>query len=417
MKRIRIPRGFTLDGLFVFIALFCVSTYAFFEDMTISILAFTRIKLPLLYVGFVCLVLQIKTIFGCLLKKNRFYTLLILAILCVLLIISMFMNLDATIGGSPLRYTFRLLLYLVEAFLLMIVIAEKGLGKAAIRFLAWYLLIIVAVNDVLMFTRIVEFRVGRFETYMVGNKFSVSYLHMNLLTMWMLRWKLGEGRRRIPWWLVLCIAAGIVAVTIRVDCKTGLIGCTVLVVLAMLMENRRWIRIVRFTSPWILLAALLGSVVFAFVAQAIVENPLVEYFLEDVLNRDTSLTGRTNIYKMYVDNLQGNWLTGYGYGNGNEVAVALFGYETMQNGLLQWVLEIGLPGTIAMVVLLWQVFRVVNSVRETKKRGFMPVVALIYTFIILGTVEADFNMMFFLWFALIYMLATERLPIANRALR
>lgn len=408
MKRIRIPKYFTLNGLIIFVALFCISTYAFFEDMSISIVAFSSMKLPLLYVGFACLVFQIKTIFRCVLKKKRFYTLAALALFCVMLVIVMFFNFDVDVGASPFRYTLRLLLFLTESFLLMIVIAETGRGNAALRFLLWYLLVIVIVNDILMFTGLIRFTDTKRESYFVGTKFSVSYLHMYLLTAWLACRKYKQKQDRYPWWVVVLLASYIVLVAIRTDCMTGVLGCIVLVALSVMMEKRRWTAIIRFSSPWIMLAALLTSVIFAFVAELIMEIPLFRFVVEDVLKRDASITGRTYLYQMYVENLEGNWLTGYGYGNGNTAAVELFGYQTMQNGLLQWVLEIGVPSTIALVVLIIQTFFVINDAMPDRKRRYMPLLALIYTFVVLGTVEANFNMAFIMWITIAYMMATEK---------
>lgn len=410
MKRLRIPRSFTLNGLIIFIALFCVSTFAFLEHTSISIGAFSAVKLPLMYVGFVCLVTQIKTISRCLFKKNKFYTFLALALFCVLLIVSMFANRNSNYGNSPLRYTVRLLLYLVELFLLMTVIAETGRTQAALNFLFWYLLLIAVVNDVLMFTQAVRFVVGRYESYLVGTKFSVSYLHMNLLTLWVASSYHKRGRKGVSWWVVLLAAAFIVMVAIRIDCMTGVLGCVMLVFLFMFMDKSRNTRFVKFTSPWLLLLAMVLSTAFAFAAEVITQIPAVKYVVEELLHRDTSITGRTNIYQMYISNLQGHWLTGYGYGNGNEVSSSLFGYENVQNGILQWVLQVGVLATVGMVVMMMQVFRLANRSHPEKRSRLMPMVALIYMYIALGMIETTFNMSFFLWFGLVYMIANERMP-------
>lgn len=410
MKQYRLPRSFTLNGLIIFVAMFCLSSFAFLEHTSISISAFSAVKLPLLYVGFVCLVTQIKTIFRCLLRKNIFYTLLALAVFCVLLVISMFANWHTNIGDSPLRYTFRLLLYLVELFLLMIVIAETGRGKSVINFLFWYLLLITIANDVLMFTQIIRFVVGRYESYLVGTKFSVSYLHMNLLAMWMMKRYHNGGVKGISRIWVIVAAIFVVSVAIRVNCMTGVLGCLMLVCLFAMMGGGKRYRLFRFTSPWFLLLALVISVVFAFVADAVMQIPVVKYIVEDVLSRDTSITGRTNIYQMYVENLEGRWLTGFGYGNGNEASISLFGYENVQNGILQWVLQVGIPATVGMIAMMMQVFRLVNRCSAEKRAQTMPLVALIYMYIVLGTIETTFNMSFILWFALIYMLTNEKQP-------
>ncbi len=409
LKRFRFPKSFTLNGLIIFVALFCVSTFAFLEHTSISIGRFSAVKLPLMYLGFACIFTQIKTISRCLFKKSKFYTLLTLALFCVLLIISMFANRDSQFSNSPLRYTLRFLLYLVELFLLMIIIAETGRVKTTLNFLFWYLLLITAVNDVLMFTQVIRFVMGSHESYLVGTKFSVSYLHMNLLTMWVMRRTYIGGGRNVGRWQIIVAAVFIILVAGRVDCVTGVLGCLMLAMLFVLLRDPRRGRKLKLLSPWMLLAVMIASVIFAFVADAITQIPLVEYVMENILHRDPSITGRTNIYEMYVSNLQGHWLTGYGYGNGNDASMTLFGYENVQNGILQWVLQIGVPATIGMVAMMMQVFRLANRSLPEKRARMMPLVALIYMYIVLGTIETTFNMAFFMWFALVFMLANEKL--------
>lgn len=408
MKRYRLPKSFTLNGMIIFIALFCVSTFAFLEHTSISIAAFSSVKLPLMYVGFFCLVTQIKTISRCLFKKNKFYTLLALAVFCVMLIISMFASRNSTIGESSLRNTVRLLLYLVELFLLMVVIAETGRTRATLNFLFWYLLVLTIINDLLMFTKVITFVDGRYESFLVGTKFSVAYLHMNLLTMWVAKRGGNAGIRNVSKWLIVLAAAYIVLVSIRVDCMTGVLGCIMLVILFRMMEGSKRNKLLRFTSPWLLLLVLIASVVLAFLAEAITQLPPVRFVLEDILQRDTSITGRTYIYQMYIGNLEGHWLTGFGYGNGNAASNLLFGYENVQNGVLQWVLQVGVPATISMAALMMQVFRLANRCPTERRVRLMPLVALIYMYIILGTIETTFNMSFLLWFALIFMIANGK---------
>jgi len=408
MKRLRLPRNFTLNGLIIFVALFCVSTFAFFEHMSICVPKFSELKLPLMYVGFVCIVTQIRTIMRVVLKKNKFYMLLALAMFCVVLIISMFFNRDTAIGVSPLRDTIRLLLYLVEVFMLMIVIAETGRGQAVLRFLFWYLFLIMLVNDLLMFTGLITFKDGNHEGYLVGTKFSVSYLHMNLLTMWVLSRRGRKDKKRVPVWIAAIAAVLVAMVAIRINCMTGVLGSIVLVVLFAMMEGENRHKLIKLTSPWMLLLVLVLSVVLAFLADTITQIPLVRYLVEDVLKRDTSITGRTNIYEMYVANLTGRWMWGYGYGNGNDVAVSLFGYQNVQNGFLHWVLQVGIAASVCMAALMLVVFRQANRCKPERRDRLMPLVALVYMYIILGTIETTFNMAFIMWFALIFMLANER---------
>lgn len=408
MKRLQLTKHITLNDIFVYVALFCVATYALLEDTSISISVFSMVKLPLMYLGMICLVTQIKPIGRCLFRKNQFFTLLTLLLFCVLLVFSMLNNRSVVYGESPLRDTFRFLLFLIELFLLMIVLAETGRAKATVSFLFWYMVVITLINDALMFSRVLTFGAGKFETYLVGSKFSVSYLHMNLLTLGVIRAKWQNRKKRLPKWLLVLAAAFVVGVAIRVDCMTGIIGCLALVVLFKMVDSKRRGKLLRFTSPAVLLTTMMASVVFVLLVEAILALPPVQFLVEDVLGRSLTLTGRTNIYSAYFANMEGQLLWGYGFGNGNEASVSMFGYENVQNALLQWVLQVGIPATAGLVAVMMQVFRQIRRKHLRNMNVILPLVALIYMYILLGTIETTFNMAYIMWFALIFMMANER---------
>lgn len=408
MKKIKLSTHITLNTMAIYIALFCVATYALMEHVSTTIHVFAVVKMPLMYLGGLCLLTQIKMISRVLLRKNYFYLLLTVGIMCVLLLVTMLFNRNTGIDNTVMTKTVRLVLYLIELFLTMILLAETRRGKAALNFLFWYVLVMVVVNDVIMFARIMTFYSGRFEKYVLGTKFSVSYRHLNLLTLWAIRSNNGLfGWKKLASRLFTVAAtAYIVMVALRVDCMTGILGGLALMVLLGVMNSPRRNRFLRFTSSGMLLAALVFSVVFVFVVEGIMEIPGVKYVVEDVLSRDTTITGRTNIYSQYIARMEGRWLMGYGFGY--DVAESLFGYENVQNGLLQWVLQVGVPATVAMVAVLLTVFRQIKRRNPKNMDKILPMTAMIYVYIILGTIETTFDMAFLMWFALIFMLVNEK---------
>lgn len=412
MKRIRVPRSISLNAIFIYIALFCVSSFALLEHVTISIGAFSPIKLYLMYVGFFCIVTQIKTISRCLLKKKYVYILLAVFLFCVALGFSMLAN-GSSDNGMPLYNTVRFLLYLVELFALMIVLAETGRGRTALKFLFWYALLIVLVNDALMFSRVITFGTEKHENYIIGTKFSVSYMHMDLLTLGLMDYANKARGIKKGKWIVLLVTAFIVLVAVRTNCMTGLLGCLLLGFMFAWLQTKRGKWLHKLASPGMFVLALAASVLFILVIDAVANIPFVRFVVEDVLNRDTSITGRTNIYQMLFENMQGHWLQGYGYGNDYESAMSLFGYANVQNGVMQWVLQIGVPATFCMLVLFVQVFRQLKRSNGYRRMQVMPLVILIYIYTVLATIETTFNLAFIMWFALIFMLITERQEISS----
>ena len=407
MKRIRLPRSISLNSVFIYLGLFCVSTFALLEHITISISAFSPVKLYLMYAGFACVLTQLKTISRCILKKKYFYMLVTVLVFCMFLGISMLSN-RGSVGGMPLYSTVRFILFLVNTFALMIVLAETGRGKAALKFIFWYMLLIVIINDALMLSRVLTFGTARHENYIVGTKFSVSYLHMDLLTLWLVLYAKKRRGVRKGKLAVLVVTAFIVMIAIRTNCMTGLLGCIMLAFMFGWLQTKGGYRLYRLVSPGVLTVAVVISVLFIIVVDTIVSIPVVRYLVEDVLNRDTSITGRTNIYGILFENMRGHWLQGYGYGNDNEIAMKLFGYANVQNGLMQWVLQIGIPATGSMLAVFAQSFRQLKHSSAEKREFVMPLVILVYLYVILATIETTFNKAFILWFALIFMLVAER---------
>ncbi|MBE5810039.1 MAG: O-antigen ligase family protein [Clostridiales bacterium] len=410
MKKIRLRRSISLNTVMLYIGFFCVVTYALVEHANTSIPMIYTIKIPLLLAGGVCLLAHVKTISRVLLRKNYFAVLLSALVVCLLLVWSMFLNRSASFGDSPLRRTFRMVLYLMELFLYMIVLAEKGRGKLVVNFLFWYLLLLVVLNDALMFSGVIRFRDGRYENYLVGTKFNVAYLHMNLLTMWFVRSKMRPRRVRFAWVKILLMALLIMVICLRVDVMSGVLGSMALIALFILSGNPKGRKLAKMASPTVLVMTFALSIIFVFIAHWVISIPAVRFVVEDVFKRDTTITGRLNIYEDFVVNMQGHWLTGYGLGNGTAVAQRLFGYNNVQNGVLDWVLQVGIFAAGSMLAMIVVVFRQLSRRRGQALAPILPLVSLLYMYIILGMIETTMDMSFFLWVAMIFLLVNERHP-------
>ncbi len=403
--KLKLQTGITLKDLMMLVAMFCVVSYALLEHASISVPVVSLIKTPLMYLGAVCILCQFFYFTKRLKKKRYFYLFLIQLLLCVLLFLSAEMNERPKFGDPPLKDTIRLVLYMVELFMVMVWVAETGKSKLFLDFVFYYVLILTVITDVLLFTGIITFTSGRFETYLIGTKFSVSYAHMNLMTLWFVRnrgrFRSDKKARRVIYWGMPIALLTIV----RVDCMSGVLGCLVLFVLFILMDRPAYSRMLKLNSPWVLLLAMSASVIFPFISESILNIPFVVYIVENVLGRDNKLTGRLNIFEVYSRETRDYWMWGFGYGNGNAAAASLFGYENSQNALLQWVLQVGVPATVCLVLFMLVVFRQLSH--SNSKARCMPFVALIYMYIVLGMIETTFSMSLIMWFAVIFMLVNE----------
>lgn len=397
----KIKTRFTLSTMLFYIALTCVVSYAILEDTVISIPEFTGMRRILLIVAGVCLFRKAKFVINTFRKKEYISIMVVLVLFLFSLVVSARMNMTTYADVKPVYATVNLCIFLIELFVIAVYAAEHKKVNQVFHFLFWYALIVVLVTDFIMFTGAMTFTDGLFETYLIGTKFSVSYIHIYLLAFFLMiqKSKLRFKTRYIM--LVLCFSFIVVAVAQHVDCNTGILGCLLLVGIFLVfnVSPNRWLK--RFASGQVFTAFSVGSCVTAFLFEAILANPFIEHIVVDILQRSTTMTGRTEIFGAFILKMAGHWLWGYGYGSAYRTSMTLFKYADAQNGLLQWILQIGIIPTCIMVILFVMIF--MRLAKVDNKMPIMPVIALIYVFVILGTVEITMNMNFFLWMALIFM--------------
>ena len=123
---LKIKKIIDLQTLLMWIGLICVVSYALLEHVSIPIQEFSALKMPLIYLGGICTIPLLKTFFSNVLKRRYFYIFLTLFALCAVLLFSAEYNSNTVSGYSPGRVTYRLVLYLLELFVLMMAFAEKG---------------------------------------------------------------------------------------------------------------------------------------------------------------------------------------------------------------------------------------------------------------------------------------------------
>lgn len=411
--RIRFRKKLPLENVFFFVAMFCVVTYALLEHVSIPIPVYSSVKMPLLYLGGLCILTQFNGLSRVLMKRKYFFVLLMLLLFCTGALASAYFNRVPTIGSNPMKYTIRLMLYVVELFLLMIWTSERGCSRFVLNFIFYYLLIVTAVSDLLMFSGLIVFKTGNIQCFLVGSKFTVAYFHINLLTFWFIKSRETLfSNRRIKFIAIVGIPF-IWFVSYYVDCITGIFGCVIMIILLRFINSRKQKTLLKLSSHVVMLSTMAASAIFPFVAGVIVSVPFVRHILLNIVNRSTNLTGRLNIYVDFVDGMHGHWLWGYGMGNANTTASRLFGYANVQNAMLQWVLQLGVVGTVCMVALMITVLWRLNKSNAVARS--MPLICLIYLYIILGMIEITYSMSFLLLFGLLFLFSADAAVSQGRA--
>lgn len=397
MNRFGVIRKLTL---FVYIAFICILSYALLENVSIPISEFAYYKRPLLIIAALCIVGMINYIYPYLLKKEYFFGLCLVLMFITMLWYSTITNMNTTYGYSPIAATINMTLFIVELFLLAIVIAEYGYVERIFLLSFKYIIILLIVTDVLMFTGMVTFTDGLFETYLIGTKFDISYLHIFAVAFYLLNRRPGFGFRARHIFLTMFFSALVILLAIRVDCMTGVIGSVLLVVLMVVFNTFTDSALTFFSKTWVLILFIVGSGIVSFLFEQLVAAPIVGDFIVNVLGRQITLTGRTDIYSLFMLKVGGNFNWGYGLGSAYTTSMSLFGYADAQNALLQWILQIGIIPCLFMISGFVGSFKGIN--RDEDLILIMPIIALVYVFICLGTVEITYNMNFFYLIALLF---------------
>lgn len=247
------------------------------------------------------------------------------------------------------------------------------------------------ISDVLAFIGIPVTNEG----YLVGNKFSLSYLHLYLIIFYYFRNKTANLHIR-PKYLYLLFAYSIF-ISLYTECTTALLGN-----IFMLIIFRYEYFFCRYVlNVKVVLIFLLICAAFPLFITYLIHVPLISYIITDILGEDLTLTGRLYIYELLPEILSNRLLFGFGIGNSNGIMMFLYGKANTQNGIANSVLEIGIIGTFALIFLIYTCLNSVKGLEQ--KLAVFPIYSIIFTLIAMSMVEItlDIRLVVFLSFVLV----------------
>ncbi len=268
------------------------------------------------------------------------------------------------------------------------VIRVKGLWFAA-QFLFFLSTVYVLINDWLIWLDPYCFYpFGRY--YFLGNKFAVSYKHLEIMVLYMLTRRKFRLSYRHKLTLVVLAAVSLLA-AVRVNCMTGAVGIFLLTILLIAGKQS-------FLAHKPVMAVLIMMAgVFPFAYDYVMGMQGIQYIIVNILHRTKGLTGRVQIFDALPQILQGHLLLGYGHNTAYEVWItATDWYPNAQNGFWNCVCEQGLPAAVLLSVLA------VMSVWKSRK-GY-AVLAVVYVYAFLGAVEITMDIVFITWVILLYVI-------------
>lgn len=264
--------------------------------------------------------------------------------------------------------------------------------------------IFVILNDILLyfFSGMANYFGGEWWTsFLLGTKFDVGYMHLFFIAA-LFSVFFQKQTKSSEKYIVFIILIGLTACsTIYVDCNTGLVSIGIFLIF-MLISRKKYIF---FIKPQVFSITLLSTSLFVVLYSFFLDSPIVKFVVQQIFDRDISLTGRTNIYKLLGNVFANNIWTGYGYGISYNVSRAIFNYDNTQNGLMEWVLQIGIIGTSLLVLFLYILFVRISKAKPSAV--IIPILSFIYVLTIIAMIEISLDLFYFMAIGLLYGMALD----------
>ena len=281
---------------------------------------------------------------------------------------------------NPIRgclYAFVIFQYYITVEALVL---QNSLHKI-VRHWVWLLFIILLVQDIdLLFIH--PRKEESFDLYLIGDKFTITYLHMFFIALVTKRFdKYGFSALLILFLITYVIAQ-------QSFCSTGKVLVLLLIILIFAKPYMSKILPTKFT----ILLAIGLSILFAFFSVSIFELDFVDYIVSEKLGESSTVTGRVKIYGVILEIVMGSPWIGYGYGNSSFLVADIIGFGNAQNGFLDNVVNYGIIGTTLIILLLILCIQSIGK-RSLSSRTYM-LLCVIYLLIIAATIEITINTLF-----------------------
>lgn len=317
---------------------------------------------------------------------------------CLFTIISSYMNRGET-TRDPFLAAIVFMATFAEAFFVFEIAAEENRIGELINQYYWLTLFCTIIVDVAaVFLPGLKSAYGN---YICGTKFSVAYLHVILIALYMSKeWLKREriGKRNV---VLIVLSVWTIWMSSYVECNTGMIGALILVALFLAPENiKAWL----CSFKTMIVFALL-PVLFFFFYEMILLNSTVQNLVVNVFSRELTLTGRTIIYEKLPIVFANHFWTGYGYGTTYEVTMRYIGYADTQNCWTEWMMMAGMVGVVLLALVLILSFRKCGRIEYGD--GF-PIVAIICIYFVMGCVEITMGISFFALVAILNGIGIEQ---------
>ena len=254
-----------------------------------------------------------------------------------------------------------------------------------VNYLIKLFIILLLCNDCLFFIMPYDFS-NADESYLVGNKFLVSYYHCFVCCL--IYMKSGENAKK---WRSAALFVLCCAVSLRVSCSTGVIMAGILLVMMFLPEKLRKF----FRKPATLFGTIAVENILIWGTANIFTHPFVQKIIVDVFHKSPNMSGRFKLYEVTGTLVKDKPLLGYGHNT--DIYRTLLGYGNAQNGLFHIVIQAGILGAVLY-------FGAVYLGLRNKSKEETPYALYMYLFAmaVVSAIEINLSLQFMLGVAIVY---------------
>lgn len=253
-------------------------------------------------------------------------------------------------------------------------------GQSFLKYLFYFLIPFVLISDINGFV----YKSEGISGYEVGNKFYLCYLNIFLITIYLLY----KGRNKQVNKNVLILLLVTFLLALKTKCTTMIIGTILYFLFTFIFKNNKFRA--RLYKPWFYLICLFVCDILFFISVTwLLQIPIIQYIIVDILGEDLTLTGRVNMYARLGDVLNECPLYGFGIGNAHLTTMMYGVGDNAQNGLLNLFIECGLLGVASYFIILLLMIK-----RASQNLSTYPIICFIYMMLILSSIEVTFTLYF-----------------------
>lgn len=324
--------------------------------------------------------------------KNKYLLINVCALIFALLTVcTSYLNRNRTVDRNPFLASIPFVASFIFFLLFMEIMIEQKKVKKTIRIFFRTALLFATVTDILIFTFPSLF--ATFNVYLVGTKFDVVYEHLLLVVLYLAQINLNK-KKDLEIISLLFLILWSFFIGIYVECSTGIVGVFILLALLFIARSREKL----FFNGLFYCCTQFFCFGFVFFYEVVLSNQTVKNLITNVLKKDITLTTRTYIFEKVpvILTTHNGWIQGLGYGTSYDLGMKYGGFPDTQNGILEWIWQVGIPTTVIMVLMFAIILTVSGKcLNNNNKRILLSLISGLYLFTILGTVEITISSMYF----------------------